>query len=88
MGVMDALSAWHQLPFLRHEPFPQQAVVCLFCNHPVTHSPTYPPPPQWRAAVDSRMDELVAQARQRHEQEAAAEVPPRPKAEAVGLKFV
>lgn len=45
---------------------------------------------QWRAAVDSRMDELVGQARQRREQEVKVkeEAPPLPQAEAVGLKFV
>ncbi|KAI7844317.1 hypothetical protein COHA_002115 [Chlorella ohadii] len=45
-------------------------------------------PAGWRTAVNSRMDELVAQARQRQEREAAAEAPLRSQAETVGLKFI
>lgn len=46
------------------------------------------PPPQWRAAVESRMDELVAAARERRAREPPAEAPPRSKAEQVGVKFL
>lgn len=66
----------------------------LWTALPGTHPPHHPslamPSIQWRAAVDTRMDELVGQARQRHEQEVKVkeEAPPLPQAEAVGLKFV
>lgn len=47
-----------------------------------------PPPPQWRSAVDARMDELLEQKREREAAEARAPPVPRAAAEQVALKFV
>jgi len=64
------------------------AIAALAACHAAIDKLPCPTCLQWRTAVNSRMDELVAQARQRQEREAAAEAPPRSQAETVGLKFI